>query len=41
MVNEIHVKSVLNKTKHRDAWFLDDYTLNPYSAGHHDGKAEC
>ncbi|MFD1768763.1 SPL family radical SAM protein [Sphingobacterium suaedae] len=25
------VKSVLNKTKQRDPWFLDDYTLNPYS----------
>lgn len=25
------VKSVLNKTKKRDAWFLDDYTINPYS----------
>ncbi len=25
------VKSVLNKTKRRDPWFLDDYTVNPYS----------
>ncbi|QSE99235.1 SPL family radical SAM protein [Fulvivirga lutea] len=25
-------KSILNKTKRRDAWFLDDYTVNPYSA---------
>lgn len=32
MLNEVHVKSVLNKTKRRDAWFLDDYTVNPYSA---------
>jgi len=32
MVNEILVKSVLNKTKRRDPWFLDDYTINPYSA---------
>ncbi|MFZ6002253.1 MAG: SPL family radical SAM protein [Bacteroidota bacterium] len=24
-------KSILNKTKRRDPWFLDDYTLNPYS----------
>lgn len=32
MINEILVKSVLNKTKRRDPWFLDDYTLNPYSA---------
>lgn len=32
MPNEILVKSVLNKTKRRDPWFLDDYTLNPYSA---------
>jgi DNA repair photolyase len=22
---------MLNKTKRRDAWFLDDYTINPYS----------
>jgi DNA repair photolyase len=29
-VREILVKSVLNKKKKRDAWFLDDYTLNPY-----------
>lgn len=32
MVKEISVKSVLNKTKRRDPWFLDDYTVNPYSA---------
>ena len=31
MTREIQVKSILNKTKHRDAWFLGDYTLNPYS----------
>ncbi|XOV90958.1 MAG: radical SAM protein [Bacteroidota bacterium] len=31
MVREIHVKSVLNRKKKRDPWFLDDYTLNPYS----------
>ncbi len=30
-MNEITVKSILNKTKRRDPWFLDDYTLNPYS----------
>ena len=30
MIREIHVKSVLNKKKQRDNWFLDDYTLNPY-----------
>lgn len=30
-MNEITVKSVLNKTKRRDPWFLDDYTVNPYS----------
>ena len=24
-------KTILNKTKKRDDWFLDDYTLNPYS----------
>jgi DNA repair photolyase len=32
MPREITVKSVLNKTKRRDPWFLDDYTINPYSA---------
>jgi DNA repair photolyase len=30
-MNEIEVKSILNKTKRRDPWFLDDYTINPYS----------
>jgi DNA repair photolyase len=25
------VKTILNKTKKRDAWFLDEYTINPYS----------
>ena len=32
MLNKVIVKSVLNKTKRRDPWFLDDYTINPYSA---------
>jgi DNA repair photolyase len=32
MPHEIQVKSILNKTKKRDAWFLDDYTLNMYSS---------
>lgn len=32
MPAEIHVKSILNKSKRRDPWFLDDYTINPYSA---------
>jgi DNA repair photolyase len=32
MPREILVKSVLNKTKRRDPWFLDDYTVNPYSS---------
>lgn len=27
----IQPKSILNKTKRRDPWFLDDYTINPYS----------
>ena len=27
----IQSKTILNKTKRRDDWFLDDYTLNPYS----------
>lgn len=31
MSKEIQVKSVLNKTKRRDPWFLDDYTINPFS----------
>lgn len=32
MPREIEVKTVLNKTKKRDKWFLDDYTFNPYSS---------
>lgn len=32
MPREIEVKSVLNKSKRRDPWFLDDYTFNPYSS---------
>ena len=32
MPREIEVKSVLNKTKRRDPWFLDDYTINLYSS---------
>ena len=28
---EIESKTILNRTKKRDPWFLDDYTLNPYS----------
>ena len=31
MVNEIQVKSILNKHKKRDDWFLGDYSVNPYS----------
>ena len=31
MVKEIRVKSILNKHKKRDDWFLDDYSVNPYS----------
>jgi DNA repair photolyase len=31
MPQDIQVKTILNKTKHRDKWFLDDYTVNPYS----------
>jgi len=30
-MNEIRVKSILNKHKKRDKWFLDDYSVNPYS----------
>jgi DNA repair photolyase len=29
--NRVQVKSLLNKTKRRDTWFLDDYTVNPNS----------
>lgn len=32
MAREIQVKSVLNKAKKRDTWFLDDYRLNLYSS---------
>lgn len=32
MPKHIEVKSILNKTKRRDPWFLDEYTINPYSA---------
>src|SRR6185312_12657195 len=31
MPQEVLAKSILNKTKRRDPWFLDDYTINPYS----------
>ncbi len=31
MIKEIKVRSVLNRHKKRDSWFLDDYSLNPYS----------
>jgi len=30
-VHRITAKTILNKTKRRDPWFLDDYTINPYS----------
>ncbi len=32
MPREIQVTSILNKTKRRDPWFLDDYTINLYSS---------
>jgi DNA repair photolyase len=32
MPREIEIKTVLNKKKKRDPWFLDDYTLNLYSS---------
>ncbi len=32
MIRTIIAKSILNKTKRRDPWFLDDYTVNPYSS---------
>jgi DNA repair photolyase len=30
-MHRILSKTILNKTKRRDPWFLDDYTINPYS----------
>ena len=30
MIAYKEVKSVLNKHKKRDSWFLDDYSVNPY-----------
>jgi DNA repair photolyase len=30
MLQQKQVKSVLNKHKKRDSWFLDDYAVNPY-----------
>jgi len=30
MIFQKEVKSVLNKHKKRDSWFLDDYSVNPY-----------
>ena len=30
MINEIQAKTILNKHKKRDDWFLDDYSINPY-----------
>lgn len=32
MPKHIAAKTILNKTKRRDPWFLDDYTLNPFSS---------
>lgn len=32
MPKEILAKSILNKTKRQDPWFLDDYTVNLYSS---------
>ena len=29
-VKQVFARSVLNRHKRRDAWFLDDYSLNPY-----------
>ena len=31
LVREINVKSVLNKQKYADDWFLSSYSINPYS----------
>jgi len=32
MPREVKAKTILNKTKRRDPWFLDDYTVNPFNA---------
>jgi DNA repair photolyase len=32
MPREVIAKTILNKKKKPDEWFLDDYTLNPYSS---------
>ena len=32
MPKEIEVKSILNKSKHRDSWFLSEYSINLYSS---------
>lgn len=32
MPREVEVKTILNKTRKRDSWFLDDYTVNMYSS---------
>ena len=31
MSHSIQAKTILNKSRNRDTWFLDDYTINPYS----------
>ena len=31
MPKSIETKTILNKTKRRDPWFLDEYTINPFS----------
>lgn len=30
MVRVASVRSILNRHRKRDEWFLDDYSLNPY-----------
>ena len=30
MIRKIRAKSILNRHRKRDPWFMDDYTLNPY-----------
>lgn len=32
MVRQIQVKTLLNRHRKRDEWFLDDYSINPYSS---------
>ena len=32
LVEEVHAKTILNRHKRRDPWFLDEYSINPYGS---------